>query len=107
MKLDKNIYLLEDDKRYLEIFYRNLRVRIYDNQRYLIEYILDNITNRNNNFNKEYSFLYDFNDLFILVNESNFHVYAFAYQNKNFVKSEMFCKWKKLGLLLGNNKKII
>jgi len=105
MKLSKNIYLLEDDKRYLEIDYRNIKVKIYDNQRYLIEYILDHITNKNTN--KIYSFLYDFNDLYNFCDQTNFYIYAFAYQNKIFVKSEMFCKWKRLGIVLQNKRNII
>lgn len=102
MKLSKNIYLLEDDKRYLEIDYRNIKIRIYDNQKYLIEYILDHIVNKINNSN-----LYDFNDLYNLCNRNNFYIYAFAYQNKNFIKLEMFEKWKRLGIIFQNKRNII
>ncbi|MGD8779111.1 MAG: hypothetical protein PVH88_09160 [Ignavibacteria bacterium] len=107
MKLSKKIYLLEDDKRYLEINYRNIKVKIYDNQKYIIEYILDHITNKNNNSNQIYSFLYDFNDLYNLCNRNNFYIYAFAYQNKNFIKLEMFEKWKRLGIIFQNKRNII
>lgn len=108
MKLNKNIYLLEkNDTRYLEVSYRNIIVKIYENQRYLIEYILDHITNKNNNSNQIYSFLYDFKDLYNLCDRTNFYIYAFAYQNKSFVKSEMFCKWKRLGIVLQNKRNII
>jgi len=105
MKLSKKIYLLEDDKRYLEINYRNIKVKIYDNQRYLIEYILDHIVNKNTN--KIYSFLYDFNDLYNFCDRTNFYTYAFAYQNKNFIKLEMFEKWKRLGIIFQNKRNII
>jgi hypothetical protein len=105
MKLSKTIYLLEDDKRCLEINYRNIKIRIYDNQKYLIEYILDHVTNKNNN--KIYSFLYDFNDLYNFCDQKNFYIYAFAYQNKNFIKLEMFEKWKRLGIIFQNKRNII
>lgn len=108
MKLDKNIYLLEsNDIRFLEVCYRKIKVRIYENQRYLIEYILDHITNKNSNSNQIYSFLYDFKDLYNLCDRTNFYIYVFAYQNKSFVKSEMFSKWKRLGIVLQNRRNII
>ena len=69
--LNKQIYLLENDKQYFSASYKKIKVIIYENQKYLIEYILDHITDKNNNSN-QYSFLYDFKDLYNFCNLKNF-----------------------------------
>jgi len=99
--INKKICIAKNDFQYLYISYKNIEIRIYEDQRYLIEYILDQITNKDNSFSYNLKKLYDQCD------RTNFFIYAFAYQNKSFVKSEIFSKWKRLGLVLQNKRNII
>jgi hypothetical protein len=104
MIFEKKICIAKNDSQYLYICYKKIQIRIYEDQRYLIEYILDQ-ANKQNDFNRIY--LYDFKDLYDKCDRNNFFIYCFAYQNKDFVKSEMFSKWKRLGLVLQNKRNII
>ena len=107
MILIKKICISMTDSQYLYISYKRIEIRIYENQRYLIEYILDQIKNKEDNFNRVYDFSYNLKDLYDQCDRNNFFIYAFSYQNKNFVKSEMFSKWKRLGIIFQNKRNII
>lgn len=85
--IKKVLYCVKTETHYLQATFKGQTINIFENQRYLIEWVLLNLGYTNNNFK----------ELYFQCSPSNFHFYIFAYNFKKYVKSVMFSYWK------GNN----
>lgn len=95
---EKNIFKGKNGNLYLKILFNKRIVIIYQNQKFLIEFLLREL---NKNFDKKYfeyfndNQLYYLRDLYIRANKENFYIFYKAIINKDNVKSTMFQIWYK------------